>query len=591
MNPILSVGFLRIRLNMRRALSLLAAEAVLLSVFHHWLDFWGLPWDKQVLLILVGGPILAFLISFLLTPVWNDLLKIEWRRWLLFFFPALMIASAVAWQLFSVPEVQHQLAIIPVGIDAPATIQISELKAAYGNVIPLSSFTNFAGWTMKDNGLLVGDTSADPIHYSFNGPIDQQVRVTFLTSPDSGSVKVVLDGNVQNIDLRGSIGDQRRARMDTQYLWGSLNFLIGPIIVSADLLTVLFLLTSIWMIQEIAQRHSVVSEQRKPDAFLSHRDGLLILCSLALVFHVVNFFAVPLTVFIKDSPSYLQGVAYWIRFHSLDGVSSFRGPGTTFLFIPVVAPFGKSPLGLKFLLHFLAFACIPINYRIGWQVGGRRWFAFFAGLLTILMPDLYLYSNMVVSEIPHVFFELLFITTLISALETMSFAWMVIALLVGSFSVLVRSESAVSLILGIVFLFVNILRETMIQQEALPYNHKDFLSNSFNHLWRFGLAILVAGAPLLVWSIHNEKIYGFFGVSNYLGEILFDGWIYYGQNSHIPIVDPNSPAVHDINSVYPLQPDRMKNVPTGWAYYRFLLRHGYTGEQAFSLLGQAAIDS
>jgi len=107
-----------------------------------------------------------------------------------------------------------------------------------------------------------------------------------------------------------------------------------------------------------------------------------------------------------------------------------------------MAPFGRNPWGLKILLHLLALACVPVSYRLGWQLGRRFWFAFIAGLITALIPDLYFYSGFVLSEVPHFFFGLLFCTLLLSALETMTAGWLIAALLVGSFSVLVRSESA-----------------------------------------------------------------------------------------------------------------------------------------------------
>jgi hypothetical protein len=136
---------IKIQLNGRTILSLLAAESILLSVLHHWLNFWGLPWDKQALLILVVAPVVSFLISFLLRPIWEDCLKIQRNRWVIFLLPALVIASIIAWRLFSVPEIQHQLEIIPKVDNTANDIQLLEIKAAYGNLVPLSNFTNLNG--------------------------------------------------------------------------------------------------------------------------------------------------------------------------------------------------------------------------------------------------------------------------------------------------------------------------------------------------------------------------------------------------------------------------------------------------------------
>ena len=585
----LSFARIKSQLNGRTIFSLLAAESILLSLLHHRLNFWGLPWDKQALMVFVTAPAFALLISFLLRPIWEDCLKIDRSRWFLFLLPALVIAAIITWRFFSIPETQHQLEIISHVSGSANEIQVQEIKAAYGNVVPLSNFNKLNGWTMRDGLLIAAGPAVQPIRYSFSGPINQQIRVTFETSPTSGSVEVVLDGRRSVLDLNSSDGNQKRARMDTQYRWGSLSFLIIPIIVSADLLAFVFLLALFWLVQEINQNRSVNSEPTRSEAFLSHRNGLLLLCGLALVLHTLNFLAVPLAV-LKDSPSYLQGAVYWIRYHSLDGVSSYRGPGTTFLFTPFMAPFGRNPWGLKILLHLLALACVPVSYRLGWQLGRRRWFAFLAGLITALIPDLYFYSGFVLSEVPHFFFGLLFCTLLLSALETMTAAWLIAALLVGSFSVLVRSESATALMIGIAFLLMKIIRDWKYQKPEAVL-HEGPQHAGFSALWRLGLAIVIAAIPLLAWSAHNQKVYGFYGISDYRGAVLFDGWIYFGESSRIPITDENSPAVRTINAVYSPGLSNTSNVPTSWTIYYLLLQHGYTSEQAFTLLDQASMDS
>ena len=312
-----SASRIKIQLNGRAILSLLAAESILLSVFHHRLNFWGLPWDKQALLIFVVAPAASFLISFLLRPIWDDCLKIQPNRWFLFLLPALVIASIITWRLFSVPEIQHQLEIIPKADSTANDIHLLEIKAVYGNMVPLSNFTNLNGWTLRDGLLIADDPAAQPISYSFYGPINQQVRVTFGTSPKGGIVEVALDGRRLDLDLKSSDSNQKRARMDTQYQWGFLNFLIIPIIVTTDLFTIVLILALIWTVQEINQNRSVKSEQGGSESFLSHRNGLLILCGLALILYIINFLAVPLWV-IKDIPSYLQGAVYWIRYHTLE---------------------------------------------------------------------------------------------------------------------------------------------------------------------------------------------------------------------------------------------------------------------------------
>ena len=215
--------------------------------------------------------------------------------------------------------------------------------------------------------LVSRNNSPQPINLTFAGPIDQQVRVTFLSSPHAGQARVILDGQKTDLALAGPEGNQRRARLDTQYRWGIFNFLIVPIVIASDLLTVVCLLAVLWLIQEIAQGRRTVSSAASAERFLSHRDGLLLLCALGLVLHALHFLTIPLVV-LKDSPSYLQGAVFWIQQHSLDGVSSYRGPGTTFLFSPFMAPFGRNPWGLKVLCISWRLAAFP-HYRLGWQLG------------------------------------------------------------------------------------------------------------------------------------------------------------------------------------------------------------------------------
>ena len=167
---------LRIQVNSRTLLSLLAAESVLLSVLHHRYNFWGWPWDKQALIILLVAPGLAYVLQFLLAPVWPDLLRIGWRRWVLFLLPAVGIAALAAWHYLAVPETQHELEIVPSAAQGAGDFQLLEIKGAYGNEVPLSSFSNIEGWTIK-NGVLVSDNPApQPILYSFAGPVGEQMR-------------------------------------------------------------------------------------------------------------------------------------------------------------------------------------------------------------------------------------------------------------------------------------------------------------------------------------------------------------------------------------------------------------------------------
>jgi len=110
-------------------------------------------------------------------------------------------------------------------------------------------------------------------------------------------------------------------------------------------------------------------------------------------------------------------------------------------------------------------------------------------------------------------------------------------------------------------------------------------------MWQIALPILIAAGPLLVWSAHNQRVFGFFGISDYGGAALYDGWIYFGEKSRIPITDPGSAAVQTIEAVYGSQILSSTNLPTSWTVYYALMKHGYTSEQAFTMLEQATLDS
>ncbi len=172
----------------------------------------------------------------------------------------------------------------------------------------------------------------------------------------------------------------------------------------------------------------------------------------------------------------------------------------------------------------------------------------------------------------------------------MAAGWLIAALLVGSFSVLIRSESAAALMIGIVFLLIKVIWDWK-DKKSTGETPMGSQHTKLSALWRLGLAILIAAMPLFIWSVHNERVYGFFGISDYAGEILYDGWIYYGLNSNIPITDQNSSAVKAIDAVYQPGLSNTSDVPSGWTIYYLLLQHGYTSEQAFSILDQASVDS
>jgi 4-amino-4-deoxy-L-arabinose transferase-like glycosyltransferase len=580
-----SMGYLLHKSNVQRLIALLFAIPVLLSACHHRLNFWGLPWTTMVLLILVGTPALALLISLLLNRIWRSCLEISGRRWLFFLLPAVMLAAIIAWRAFSAPVIWHELQIVPSLSSNTDVIQLKEIKVAHGYRVPFLKINGLDGWIIQDGLLTTTGSNPSPIKYSFLSPIDKPVSLTFLATPHSGSVTVLLDGKKLNVELDRSKVEQKLIVLDGRYRLNINSEIIISIVVISDLLAFTILFTLIWLIQEINQNNKSFRGAEYQDTFLSHRLGLIILITLSLTLHLLNYFSVPLIV-VRDSPSYLQGAVHWIQYKNLDGVSSIRGPGTTFLFAPLLLLFGRNPWGFKLGLHLLAILSVPVSYRLGWQLSGRRWFAFLAGLIAVLTPDLLIYSNIVMSEVPNVFFSLLFCTLLISALETFAWVWLIAAMLAGSFCVLLRPENIGMLSIGTAFLLGRAIWNT---GEPRPSDR----SRLSRPPYKLGLSIILAAIPLLAWSAHNYRLHNFFGISNYAGEVLYDGWVYFGESSHIPITDTHSEAVRIINKIYKPQPQAAESsdAPTGWEIYTPLRQAGYTTNQAISILREAAIDS
>jgi hypothetical protein len=108
------------------------------------------------------------------------------------------------------------------------------------------------------------------------------------------------------------------------------------------------------------------------------------------------------------------------------------------------------------------------------------------------------------------------------------------------------------------------------------------------------LACLIALLPVVGWSVHNYINYGFFGMSNYAGEVFYTGWVYYAEASGYRFTDQNSNAISEIKKAvdqYPIERLNSSGVATGWNIYPSLIKAGYSNNQAFGLLSAAAKDS
>lgn len=531
----------------------------------------------QAAILVFFVPLVSVLIFFLLNRIWSVCQALEKKRWLYFLIPGAIIAMILTARFFVAPSVQHELKIIP-SEGQSGRIELYEIKAPAGRVVNLSRIDRAGGWTLENNTLVTDEQNPGILTYSFFGPIGDDISLLFSQSLESRDVIVVLDGREQAVELNSSDAGLKAVEISTSYKAGIPAILILLPVAVVDFLAFFFFLLFLWLVIELPQTMPDKTEGRFP---FSHLTGLVILLAVSLLLHVPNFFAVPLLID-ADSPSYLQGAVHWAEHGNLDGVPFFRGPGTTFLFIPAFLFFGNDPWGVKLVLHLMAIGSVFVSYRLGWQLFQRRSFAFFAGLITLLIPETFFYSNFVMSDMPNIFFGLLFCSLLLSTLETFSWRWLLPTMLTASFLTLLRPENVILLVIAGGFLPVKLFIE-----------HGRDISQFRRAVQMLGVSVLVAVIPLLLWAARNDRLHGFFGLSNYSGEVLYTGWVYYGEASGLPFIDTDSEAVGKINKAVEAYSGEIdyRDVPTGWELYPALVEYGYTSGEAFELLGDAAKDS
>ena len=544
-----------------------------------------MTWQKQFL-ILALIPLLAIPLNFIVSLMWERAVNTSWKRWLLFLLPALVITSYSTWRMFESPLLWHTLEITARENSGQTEVQLLEIRDSYGAVVPFSEIRELGDWSVQDEVLTVTGSGTRPVQYSFLGPFRSPVKLRFLTSPTAGDVEIKLDGKSLEASLFEETNGQRVVQIEPTYKLGIPGSMILFFVVVIDLLALLSLFTMLWLIQEIHQTTQPPIDALDDFSRQTYWKRLAILLAIALVLHLVDYFSVPLQLG-EDSPGYLDGAVHWLKFHNLEGASPVRGPGTPLVFLPAILLFERNPWGVKLLLHLLAFASVALTYHLGWQLTRKYWFAFIAGLLIAVNPDIFYFSNFVMSEIPNIFFVLLFCTLLLTALETLSFRWMLATILVASFAVLIRTENLVLLLITVLFLTFQVMR-----RKVLPA--KERFHEMAVYARQMGFAIFLASLPILAWSAHNYQQHGFFGLSNYASEVFYTGWVYEGEASHISITDQSSPAVKIINEVYWSDPQiaaKEQHVATGWMIYLHMIERGYTSDEAFSLLRQAALDS
>lgn len=549
-----------------------------LSLAHHTINYWELPAIKLLFLFLVFVPVGAVGIYLLGKKITPHLFQISRTQFILYGIGALLISSFITWRIYRAPVSYQSITITP-HLSQNETVGLIELKAD-GGVIPLQQTAIQSKWQMK-NGVYYATQNSSPLAISFKAMANAPLALLFESSPQSGSVNLALDHAIIEANLQNKVNSNYLVERRARYR-GIPNSIFIPVLILLDIITFGVGILLLLILQYLGQAYIEQSSGVKPH-FSGHRLDLGVLLAIGFILHLVNFLASPLLLS-SDSGFFLQGASYLLKHGNLDGVSMVVGPGSTLLFAPILFLFGRNPAGIKILLHLLALACIPVSYWLGWKISRNRTVAILSGLIATLSPDLYFYSNYVMTDVPNILLVLVFCALLLSALESMQPRWIFVALLTSAFAILLRSENILLLLIGASVLAAEALRRRL-QNRSLDWK-KPFISLT--------LAFMIAVLPVLWWSAHNKRIYGFFGMSNYLGVVIYDGWIYYGDASHLAFSDQNSPAIQEIKQAtekYPIAITDKNGYATGWETYPALIKDGYTTDQAMNLLKTAALDS
>lgn len=551
------------------------AAAIVLNLGGWLASLWQRPARFILLALLLAVPPTAWGLRALWQKVKQPLAALQPRRRMVLILFSLLPAILLA---LAFPRHFNSSLLITPQVSGFQEVVFIELKAD-GHVVPVADAAADYGWQVDAQGISAGK-GARPLLVKVETRAGVPISLLLRASPEGGEVILQHNRQAQRVDLFSETPGQTLYTFRADFR-GAPNWLFIPVVYGADMIAYFIYFFIIFLLQDRGAQAQ--SKKPKVERFLSHRSCLIILIALGAILHTLNALSVPL-IFGADSPSFIRGAFHLAQRGNFEGVSQIRGPGATLLFAPVAALFGRNPWGIKSLLHLLAIALIPLSYRIGWQLSGRRWIAFAAGAATALMPDLYFFSNFMMSDLPNLVVISAFTTLLISALQSGQKRWVFGALFTASFGALLRSENLALLALGALALAA---------QPAWAW-----ISGAGRLLSRraltVALALLLALMPALWWSWHNYRAYGVFGLGNYAGEVFYTGWIYYAEGSGYPFTDPDSGAVRAIQAAieeFPIQRMNAAGVPTGWNLHPSLIQAGYAPAEAFDLMSRAVWDS
>ncbi|MCP4142036.1 MAG: glycosyltransferase family 39 protein, partial [Chloroflexi bacterium] len=556
------------------------------SAGHHLLNFWEQSFLKMLLLFIFLVPLFTIGLSLFTKWITPLLKESDKKRLYLLAGSALIIGILFSLEFYRSPKAYHILEITPI-LENTEGIEIVEVKADKSVLEISEKEISAAGWQRGEDEIIQAVENSQPLKISFRSKANTPVSILLSAFPEGGKIEASLSGTKKETDTNRQQRGQTQITLVSTYR-GIPNWIFIPILALSDLLLFSAIVLSLLLIQE---RGMAVAASRQP-APANHRRNLFILLGVGSIIHLFNILTVPLILDV-DTPSYLQGAIHFIEHGNLEGTSAVRGIGSTFLFTPIIFLFGRNPWGMKIFLHLFAIACIPLAYKIAWQLTKSERAAFLSGFFAMLSPDLMLYSNYLWSDLINLFAALLYLTALFSALKKPTFSRIFALMLINSMAILFRTESIVLLPIGAFFLFWKAF--SLFDLKA--WKKKKVIkeqSKTITILWQTSLSLLLAIIPIILSAAHNNKIHGFFGLNSYAGESFYDGWVYYGDASNLNFSNQESEAIQIINDSvekHPIIITDKKNVATGWEIYPSLLKSGYTSEEAMDIFAQATFDS
>ncbi|MBI9048004.1 MAG: hypothetical protein JEZ00_01175 [Anaerolineaceae bacterium] len=564
---------------------LIAVMALFFSAGHHFFHFWEKPVFVMALYLLVLIPIFIFISIFIYRKFLPLFLSIGTTKRNIYLISAILVSMFFTWQTFDLPIVFQKVSITP-DPDSVGVVELLEVKID-GDVLDISKEADRKGWR-NENGVYTASASSQPLTLTFPAKVNASCDLLFYDSSESIEVKISHGLMNKKIGFIDHSAGQVAFDFKTGYR-GVPNWLFFILISLFDFISFFVIIVSIFLIQDIGAENRDASVKNNV-GWRKHLPYLLFLLIGSLILHTWIALSIPLILDV-DSPTFLQGAVQWIAEGNLKGVSSFRGPGTTFLFTPILLVFGRNPWGMKVLLHLLSIGCVFLGYRISWQLSKSEITSFITGILIFLIPELYIYSNVVMSDLGNIFFVAVFVSMIISAYQHIQFKTIFFAMIMGAFIILFRSENIVVVMIGLLILIINPIY-TLLRNRKKPKTEEKGKQRQ-NISWII-ISAFVALLPILWWSYHNYQVYNFFGLSDYASEVLYDGWVYFGDASGLSFSDNESEAMQEIQSAsdqYPIAISDRSGVATGWEIFPSLIKAGYTRKEAFSLFGQASIDS